>query len=552
VWTPATTEAFATYGVIDNGAVAQAVKKPSGVTNDFGGLELTTSSTALFTLGDAFIYLVKYPYDCNEQLASRILSIVALKEVLRAFNVEGLPSEPELESYIKADLKQLKVRQHHTGGFGFWWHEPWPYLSVHVAHALARAKEKGYEVDATMLARSLGYLKTIESHIPSYYGPEARRSLIAYALYVRDRLNDSDPARARRLIAESGGVEKTPLESLGWVWPTLTKANAQERASITKHLANRVTETAGAAHFVTSYGDGDYLLLHSDLRADGILLEGMIGDDPKSDVIPKLVTGLLGHRKAGRWGSTQENAFVLLALDKYFRTYENVKPDFVARAWLGDKYAGERAYKGYNTERQEIRIPMKQLAALGSSDVTLQKDGQGRMYYRLGMQYSPSDLKVPPMERGFTVTRMYEAADKDAVVSKDAAGTWHVKAGSLVRARVTMVTQARRHHVALVDPMPAGFEPLNASLAVTGPIPQDPKAQSGTNYWWSRTWYEHQNLRDERAEAFTSLLWDGVHEYVYTARATTPGQFVVSPPKAEEMYSPEVFGRGKGDIVVVE
>jgi alpha-2-macroglobulin len=552
VWTPATTEAFATYGVIDNGAMTQAVKKPGGVSDEFGGLEITTSSTALFTLGEAFLYLVKYPYDCNEQLSSRILSIVALKDVLKAFKVEGLPPEDALAESVKEDLRRLKTRQHYTGGWGFWWHEPWPYLSIHVTHALVRAKEKGYDVDANMLTRAQQYLRTIESHIPAYYGPEARRSLIAYALYVRDRMKDSDPNRARSLIAESGGVTKTSLEALGWVWPTLAKANAPELAALKKHLANRVTETAGAAHFVTSYGDGDYLLLNSEMRADGILLESMIGDDPKNDVIPKLVAGLLGHRKAGRWGSTQENAFVLLALDKYFRTYENVSPNFVARAWLGDKYAGERAYKGYNTDRQEIRIPMKQLASLGNADLTLQKDGDGRMYYRLGMQYAPADLKVPAMERGFTVSRIYEAADKEAVVSRDADGTWHVKSGSLVRSRITMVSQARRHHVALVDPMPAGFEPMNAALAVTGPVPQDPKPQANPYDWWTRTWYEHQNLRDERAEAFASLLWDGVHEYVYTSRATTPGRFIVAPPKAEEMYSPEVFGRGKGDTVVVD
>ena len=50
----------------------------------------------------------------------------------------------------------------------------------------------------------------------------------------------------------------------------------------------------------------------------------------------------------------------------------------------------------------------------------------------------------------------------------------------------------------------------------------------------------------------TPLLWDGVYEYSYTARATTPGHFVVPPAKAEEMYSPEVFGRSGSDVVVVE
>ena len=37
-----------------------------------------------------------------------------------------------------------------------------------------------------------------------------------------------------------------------------------------------------------------------------------------------------------------------------------------------------------------------------------------------------------------------------------------------------------------------------------------------------------------------------------TSRATTPGAFVVPPPKAEEMYSPETFGRGGTDRLVVE
>jgi hypothetical protein len=58
-------------------------------------------------------------------------------------------------------------------------------------------------------------------------------------------------------------------------------------------------------------------------------------------------------------------------------------------------------------------------------------------------------------------------------------------------------------------------------------------------------------MRDERVEAFASLLWEGVHEYEYVARATTPGNFVVPPPKAEEMYMPETFGRG-GPTAVVE
>jgi hypothetical protein len=557
VWTPATTEAFATYGTIDDGAVAQPVKMPSNVVTQFGGLEITTSSTALSALTDAVLYLVRYPFECNEQLSSRVLAVAALRDVLSAFNAKDMPSKEVLADSMKRDIEKLRARQHWSGGWDFWRsdREPWPYLSVHVTHALLRAKEKGYDVPKATLDGAQRYLRSIESHIPGWYSPESRRAIVAYALFVRKRMNDADAPRAKRLVTEAGGVDKLGLEAIGWIWPTLLDAAADaELADIRKHIQNRVSETAGAAHFATSYSDGAHVLLHSDRRADGILLDALIGDQPKSDLVPKLVTGLLAHRKAGHWLSTQENAFVLLALERYFATYEKATPDFVARAWLGDRYAGEHAFKGRSGDRSQIDVPMATMAEVGSADLVLAKQGTGRLYYRVGMTYAPSDLRPPPAEHGFTVTRQYEPVDDPGDVKRDADGTWRVKAGAKVRVRVTMVVPSRRYHVALVDPLPAGLEAMNPALATTGTVPQDPSAEpnNGVPWWWRSTWYEHQNLRDERVEAFASLVWDGVYDYTYVARATTPGTFVVPPPKAEEMYMPETFGRGAGDRLVVE
>jgi len=103
-----------------------------------------------------------------------------------------------------------------------------------------------------------------------------------------------------------------------------------------------------------------------------------------------------------------------------------------------------------------------------------------------------------------------------------------------------------------VDPLPAGLEVMNPDLAVTGSLPEDPTVVQNPWDWWSRTWYEHENFRDDRVEAFTSLLWDGVYNYSYVTRATTPGAYVVPPTRAEEMYSPETFGRAGTDKVFVE
>jgi hypothetical protein len=273
-------------------------------------------------------------------------------------------------------------------------------------------------------------------------------------------------------------------------------------------------------------------------------------------LIPKLVRGLLAHRKKGRWGNTQENVFVLLALDRYFRTYERETPDFVARVWLGDAFAGEQAFKGRTADRQQLELPMPLLAertAAGPSNLVIGKEGAGRLYFRVGARYAPSDLKLAAADYGFTVERAYESAGEPGDVRRDADGTWRIKAGAQVRVRLTLAAPARRYHVALVDPLPAGLEALNPALAVTGTIPADQKVEpSNFGWWWVRPWFEHQNLRDDRVEAFTSLLWEGVYSYTYVARATTPGAFVVPPAKAEEMYAPETFGRGASDKVIVE
>lgn len=585
VWTPATTEAFATYGTAEqNGAIIQPVQTPGDVYSQFGGLEVTTSSTQLQELTDAFIYLSNYPYACSEQISSRMISTAAMRDVLSAFKAKDMPTAADLEKFFARDIEILQSRQRNDGSFGLWKRDreryEYPFLTVHVAHALALAKAKGYKVPDEMLNRTKPFLKDIEKHLKGEWymnSPEVRWTISAYTLYVRDMMGDRDVAKAKKLLAEAT-IEKMPFEALGWVLSVIANdpGSQVEVQAIVRHLLNRTTETASTANFVTNYRDGGWLIMASNRRADGVLLEALIKvgqaktsdatiKTASNDLIPKLVRGLLAHRKKGHWGSTQENVFILLAMDKYFAAFEKVTPDFVTRVWLGNTYAGEQTFKGRSTDSNVLNIPMSYLTEQGgTSNLILDKQGAGRLYYRIGMKYAPKNLKLEPADYGFTVLRKYEAVDDKDDVKQNADGSWTIKSGARVRVRLTMVAQARRYHVALVDQLPAGLEILNPELATTEAIPPDTGSGNtsvaevgsrsfGRNYyWWRMNWFEHQNFRDERAEAFTSLLWEGVYNYTYVTRATTPGEFVVPPAKAEEMYAPETFGRTGTDFVRVE
>lgn len=550
VYTPATTEAFATYGTTDaNGAIVQPIFAPKDVYPDFGGLEISTSSTQLQQLTDAYIYLDTYPFDCTEQVSSRVLAVTALRDVLKAFDAKGIPDRAEIDQKMLADILRLKTLQHYDGGWSFWKvdDDSFPYVSVHVAHALARAKLKGYQIPDEVVEKSMSYLKQIESKYPKTYSQESRWAISAYAIYVRDLFGEHDADKARRLVKEAT-VDALSAETLGWLMSVLAADPGPELDAIKQNLLNRVTETAGNAHFVTNYTDGEYVLLSSDRRADGIILEALLKTEPDNTLIPKIVRDLLANRLKGRWRSTQENAFVLLALDKYFETYEKTTPNFVARVWLGSAYAGEQRFTGRSADTNSIAVPMSYLQAQTvSPDLTLDKQGAGRLYYRVGMNYAPRDLKLKAADYGFVVSRAYEAIDDEADVRQNADGSWLIRAGSRVRVRITMVAPTRRYHVALVDSLPAGLEILNPELKISA-VDYVPDT---TEMRYRSYWFEHQNLRDNRAEAFTSLLLEGKWNYSYIARATTPGLFLVPPARAEEMYAPETFGRGKTDTVQI-
>jgi uncharacterized protein YfaS (alpha-2-macroglobulin family) len=296
VWTPATTEAFATYGTTDeNGAIFQPVQTPGDVYSQFGGLEVTTSSTQLQELTDAFIYLTNYPYACSEQISSRMISIAAMRDVLQAFKAKETPTAEQLNKQFARDIEILQSRQRNDGSFGLWRRDreryEYPFLTIHVAHALALAKAKGYKVPDEMLNKTKPYLKNVENYLKDEWysrSPQVRWTISAYALYIRDMMGDKDVAKAKKILAEARVASPTgdttiydtklPFEALGWLLSVIAddQGSQADVQQIVRFLMNRTTETASTANFVTNYGDGGWLIMHSNRRADGVLLEAMI------------------------------------------------------------------------------------------------------------------------------------------------------------------------------------------------------------------------------------------------------------------------------------
>lgn len=562
---PATAEAFADYGMTDT-SVQRTIEPPPDALPDFGGLELSFSSTALSGLEDAVAYLVDYPYECAEQTASRILPVFALHDILDQFPIAAVRDKALRDKLGNDGIAKLLTHQLSDGGFGFWAaDESWPYLTNWVTFALLEGQRRGYSVDAAALGRALDYLENFarfghRSRWGDYYDWTSR----AFALWLLSG-EERGAAHFDAVWAHRGEM---PLYARVLLMSAAHRyGKAGPRDTVREELRDAVVETARTIHFAEGRSEaassGLRLLMHSSAQTDAIVLMALLEIDAADPMLPKIIAGIMDDRdpkRGGRWVSTHANAWALLGASRYYEVVEKDPPDFTAQVWLDALFAGEHTFRGRSMAKVDQKISMQTLQGAKSRALTVAKSGVGKLYYRIGLRYAPKGLDLAAIDQGFTVYRTYEALPGDdgkvdpAAVVQTEDGDYRVKAGTNVKVTLNLVVADRANYVVVDDPLPAGFEGQNSKFVTSvAPISETTGSRGGGDGWWWGWWYSfsHTDLRDDRMLLFADQLAAGVYTYSYTARATTIGDFLLPPVKAEEMYEPERFGHGSSARVTV-
>jgi uncharacterized protein YfaS (alpha-2-macroglobulin family) len=284
---------------------------------------------------------------------------------------------------------------------------------------------------------------------------------------------------------------------------------------------------------------------------------------------PRLAAGLLAARRGGAWRSTQETAWALLALDQYRKAQEKVAPDFEARIFLGQAEIFSAPFRGRGLDQAKTTLPAANLAAAGGAPLAFSVDGRGRLFYQARLRYARKQLPTRPIERGFFVQktlRPVRPEDLDAALATTVqAGMSRFAGGDLVLGEIVVVAPSPRDFVVVDDPLPAGLEAVDARLATTGRSldvdaaeargePDMDEEEADDERAMGRAYNPSafiREIRDDRVLFFVDHMAAGMYRYRYLARATTLGAFVLPPTRAEEMYSPEVFGRSGADVVKV-
>jgi hypothetical protein len=202
------------------------------------------------------------------------------------------------------------------------------------------------------------------------------------------------------------------------------------------------------------------------------------------------------------------------------------------------------------------RDKLAKAPAAGDLELKFKRDGAaGTLFYEAHLRYASSELFAQGLDSGFRVERRY-APLVEAGVKAPPAGTTF-QAGDLVRVTLTFTLTKERRYVAVTDPVPAGFEPVESWFATTaGDLARDQEkhgqGEGGWFSWWQRGGFDHVERHDDRVLLFATRLGEGRHTFSYVVRATTAGTFRTAPTHAEEMYEPEVFGRTATSVIEVK
>ena len=554
-------------GDVDAGkSVTETLSVPANIIPGVGGLEITTASTALVGLQNGIEELVEYPYGCLEQRSSRLKVLLNLKALGSQYALGSLPLA-KLDATIKAELLKFKDYHVYDGGLSYWPGESRsdPWLTAGVLSLMVDAKALGYVPPAGLIEETTNYLQTELDKFGDAKGDDDQSALwwsrgeILAALAKAGRM---EPKLNLALFKER--IDLSLDEQISLMNSMLTAGQVGSEAStLLRELRNSILVEGDRAY---AQANGLYStcscfswLYADDTHLTAELLTLLLRIDPAEPLAPKMARWLLAQRNNGTWQNTYEDGSALSALVSYARTQEAATPDFDAEVLLGASKVVEEHFAGRQLTARTKQVATDQLPTAKMA-VQIKATGQGRLSYALRLRYAPNLATLKPVDAGFTVERTYAPYRKagsstvtptrtpTTVAAPDRSGartrgnnTATFQAGDLVTVRLRITTTQRRQNVVIEDPLPAGMEALDAQLASTSQADTADVGSSDTG-WYAGI--DHTEIRDDRVLLFATSLENGTLVYTYVARATAPGDYTVAPTQAEEMYRPEIFGRG--------
>ncbi len=542
---PRLREAVALYESTVEPERNERIQIPRDIFKELGNVQFTLASTAMVGLSGGIPYLFGYPYGCLEQRLSHVLPMILVKDLVDAFKFEVL-KDKDYRAVVTKMLDEVPLFQRSDGGFSYWKNtdETWPYLSAFTMYTLVQAERQGYTIDNNVKERGLSYLRDVLNGKIKFdwYGQSAWSCTRALCLYTLALSGKPDFGYMEKLYNDRTTMG---LFAKAYLLKALnaSKGNPAMIDELVRDLLNHAKVAPTSAHFEEQESIDWYWIFHSNTRTTALILQALVETQPENSLIPKVVRWLIDRQKSGCWRTTQENWYVVDALATYFKVYEKEEPNFTAEVRVAGGELMKEIFKGRSLNTVSRDLPLSDLQLGVEYPMDFLKQGPGRLYYTVRMNYYPSG-QTRAKEEGISVIKTMDrfAPGYDSIAS--------ISAGAISKVTLTISTNQARNFIVVDDPVPAGLEIINTSFQTSGTNlreEEQPRAD-----WWTYNPFRHRELYDDKALFFADYLPAGVYTLTYLVRATSYGTFQAPATRAEGMYEPEVFGQTSSKLIRVQ
>jgi len=547
-------------------------------TREYESIHLQVDPQLALTVLNSLPQLVRYPYECTEQLLNRYLPLAIVNKMYEDYPAmkaavakiparttatpawekdnplrmmalmetpweneadgikTGLPSTDMLNPAVvekerKNALDKLAAYQNRDGGF------PWfpggqsdLYMTLYALEAFAEAQRYGVSIPKQQAQRALAYTL---AEIPRRMKPDERNlSFILYAAYVVSGYPQSWPqgATARRFA-------KT--------WVDYADKYADAMTQIGKAYASYVYKRLGedkkAENYLDRALDGlredpvagaywtpekiSWLWYNDSVEKHAFIIRTLLAVRPGDAHISPLMKWLLLNRKGNVWKSTRATAGAVYCLMDFMKTRGSFdKGDTFSINWAGEKLSAQ--VEPFDWLDKPMRWSKYGAdAAQERTSATVDKKGPGYAFASLSAIYSTDRPAKQSSEGLMNVSkkvflRYKEGTDYRLKPLENGAT---VSVGDEIVVQLTVTSKSQFEYVHLKDPRPAGFE-----------------AETLTSGWQWDKLSRYEEPRDSLTNFFMNWLPHGEYVLSYTVRPTTPGTYRTGAAQLQSMYAPEI------------
>jgi uncharacterized protein YfaS (alpha-2-macroglobulin family) len=482
-----------------------AVERPADALPGSGGIRVAFQPRLVEGLTGVTDYMKAYPYLCLEQLVSK--AVILRDAALWNKTMESLPVYLDSDGLAKY-FPSMKAGEDNL-----------------TSYVLAIADEAGLKIPDELKERMLAGLQGFVEGRVVRYSALPTADLAMRKMAAIEAMTRAKKASPNHLSSITIAPSLWPTSMvIDWLNVLSRMTDYRERntrlAETQQILRSRLNLQGTTMGFSTERSDALWwLMVSGDSNAVRLLLSELNAPEWKQD-IPRLVRGALGRQNHGHWDTTVANAWGVLAMEKYSKTFENTPVTGRSTANLEGQIQAVDWQSSPKGSALSFPWPDKH------SSLDLAMNGTGKPWATI-QSLAAVPLRMH-LSSGFRITKTMTP------VTQKEKGNW--TSGDVVRVKLEIDSQADMTWVVVNDPIPAGSAILGTGLGRDSEMAT--KGEKSTGWVWP----DSEERSFEAYRAYYGFVPKGTWSLEYTLRLNNAGVFQLPPTRVEAMYATEMFG----------